>query len=315
VGGERGSLHLQFMTSPVQRVLLLFLDGVGIGEADRTVNPFLVAHLPRLRALLGGEIPTLDRPEVAGGRALAFPLDALLGVPGVPQSGTGQTTLLTGENAAAVFGRHFGPWTPVRLRPLLEERSVLRRSLDAGHRTLFANAYPRTWPGERSARRAAAPPLAARAAGLLDRHEEALALGDAVASEIVNDGWRTHLGYTDLPVIAAGDAGRNLARLASGSRLTMFAHYATDYAGHRGGMEGAVAALELVDAFLAGLLDALPEDSLLVVTSDHGNIEDVRAGHTLNPAFTLLHGPGAAERRSGLRSLTDVTPALLRWLG
>ena len=152
------------------------------------------------------------------------------------------------------------------------------------------------------------------AAGLLDRHEDALALGEAVASEIVNDGWRTHLGYTELPVIAADEAGRNLARLASGSRLTLFAHYATDYAGHRGGMEGAVAALELVDSFLEGLLGALPKDSLLMVTSDHGNIEDVRGGHTSNPAFALLHGPGAAERRLELRSLVDVTPALLRWL-
>ena len=301
--------------SPAPHVLLLFLDGVGIGEPDPETNPFLTARLPRLRSLLSGELPTLDRPEAVGAQTRAFPLDATLGVPGVPQSGTGQTALLTGENAASVFGRHFGPWTPVSLRPLLEQRNLLRRSVDAGHATVFANAYPRTWPGERSARRAAAPPLAARSAGLLDRHEDALARGDAVASEIVNEGWRAHLGFTDLPVIAAEQAGRNLARLVAGARLTLFAHYATDYAGHRGGMEGAVFALERVDSFLAGLLDAFPDDALLLITSDHGNIEDVRRGHTLNPALGVLHGPDAAERSDELRSLVDVAPAVLRWLG
>jgi hypothetical protein len=296
------------------RVLLLFLDGVGIGESDPAVNPFMVARLPRLRALLGGGVPTLDTPELAGEGAAAFPLDARLGVAGVPQSGTGQTALLTGENAAAVFGRHFGPWTPVSLRPLLEERSVLRRAVGAGYGVVFANAYPRSWPGARGARRSAAPPLAARAAGLLHRHEDALASGDAVASEILNDGWRTHLGFSDLPVVAAGDAGRNLARLAAGARLTLFAHYATDYAGHRGGMEGAVASLELVDAFLGAVVDALPEDVLLLITSDHGNIEDVRGGHTLNPALAVLYGRGAAERREELASLLDVAPAVMRWI-
>jgi hypothetical protein len=295
-------------------VLLLFLDGVGIGPADPDSNPFLVARLPRLRSLLDGALPTLDEPEVVGEQGVAFPLDASLGVPGMPQSGTGQTALLTGENAALAFGRHFGPWTPVRLRPLLEEQSLFRRALGAGHTALFANAYPRTWPGERSARRAAAPPLAARAAGLLVRHEDALERGDAVASEIVNDGWRLHLGHTGVPVIAPEEAGRNLARLSSRSQLTFFAHYSTDHAGHRGGMEGAVGALERVDAFMVGLLDGLSDETLLFITSDHGNIEDVRAGHTLNPALALLHGPGAIERRRGLRSLLDVTPAVLRWL-
>jgi hypothetical protein len=303
------------MTSAKElRVLFIFLDGVGIGSGDPTVNPFLVARLPRLRALLGGALPTLDSGDVNGERSVAFPLDASLGVPGVPQSGTGQTALLTGDNAALRFGRHFGPWTPVSLRPFLEERSVLRLAVDAGWQTVFANAYPREWPGERSARRAAAPPLAARAAGLLTRHQEALAAGDALASEIVNEGWRLHLGHTDLPVITPEEAGKNLARLAATARLTLFAHYATDHAGHRGGMEGAVAALELVDAFLGGVLDSLPDDVLVLVTSDHGNIEDVTGSHTSNPALAVLHGPDASARRRELRSLMDVTPALLRWL-
>jgi 2,3-bisphosphoglycerate-independent phosphoglycerate mutase len=263
---------------------------------------------------LDGALPTLDAPEVAGTSAVAFPVDAALDTPGIPQSGTGQTSLLTGENAARVFGRHFGPWTPVALRPMLEERSLFQRALGAGHAAVFANAYPRSWPGERSARRVAAPPLAARAAGLLTRHQEALGEGKAIASEIVNDGWRAHLGFTDLPVISPRTAGGNLGRLAASAQLTFFAHYTTDTAGHRGGMEGAVAALERVDEFLGGVLEALPEDALLLIASDHGNVEDVSMGHTTNPSLGLLSGPGALDRRSEIGSLMDVTPAVLGWL-
>lgn len=283
------------------RVLMIFLDGVGIGPDDPERNPFARAKIPTLLTLTG--------------EATVVPLDATLGVAGTPQSGTGQAALLTGTNAAATFGGHFGPWTPVRLRPLVEERSLLRRAVEAGRSVAFANAYPRGWPGPGGSRRIAGPPLAARGAGVLDRHEEALAEGRAVSSEILNDGWKRHLGHAGLPDVTPERAGTNLAAIASGHDLTLYAHYATDTAGHRGRMEGAVAALERVDRFLAGVMDALPPGCTLVVASDHGNIEDVTMGHTLNPALGVLHGPGAGTMASGMRDLTDVAPAILRWIG
>ena len=243
-----------------------------------------------------------------------LPLDAKLDVEGTPQSGTGQAALLTGESAAELNGGHFGPWTPVRLRPLVEERSVLRRVVEAGGRAAFANAYPRGWPGARGSRRVAGPPLAAKGAGLLDRHEESLGRGDAVSSEIVNDGWKTHLGHEWLPDIAPSEAGVNLARIAGEQDLTLYAHYSTDTAGHRGGMAGAVEALERVDVFLTGLLDALDPSVLLLVTSDHGNIEDVRTGHTHNPALGIVAGDERDEALE-LRDLREVTPFVLRFLG
>lgn len=302
---------------PAPGVLLLFLDGVGIGPADPDHNPFRSARLPTLTELLGGRLPTLDDPHlVASGsrEAVALPLDALLGVEGTPQSGTGQTALLTGHNGAEIFGRHFGPWVPVALRPLVEEESLLARAVDAGHPTAFANAYPRGWPGPRGGRRVAGPPLAARGAGLLTRDQEELRRHRAVSSEMVNDGWRRHLGFDDLPEVTPRGAGETLGRLAGEHRLTLYAHYATDTAGHRGGMAGAREALERVDAFLAGVLDTLPPDHLLVVASDHGNVEDVRVGHTRNPALGVVAGPGASTRATGLSSLLDVTPRILEWL-
>ena len=308
------------------RVLLFFVDGVGIGPADDRINPFLRARLPVLSKLLGG-IPTLGWLSDSGARRSVptdehpasrdirlLPLDATLGVDGLPQSGTGQISLLTGRNAARMFGRHFGPWPPVRLRPLLARENVLVRAQEAGLQVTFANAYPRGYPEKRSGRLVAAPPLAARAAGLLTRHQQALAAGEAVASEIVNDGWRRMLGPHRIPEVTPREAGSILARLAGEADLTLFAHYSTDLAGHRGGMAGAVKALERVDRFLGGVLAALPADVLFLLVSDHGNLEDVRGGHTRNPALGLAAEP-LAEHFSARPDLTHIAPLVLKILG
>jgi 2,3-bisphosphoglycerate-independent phosphoglycerate mutase len=302
-----------------RRALLVFLDGVGIGSGDAAFNPFAAARLPRLRALLDGRIPVAedlggdgDGRIVAKGAVLVA-ADATLGMEGLPQSGTGQTSLLTGRNAAAEYGRHFGPWVPTPVRPMLAAENLLSRAVAAGAAAAFANAYPLAGADPRIFRRPAAPMLAAQAAGALTRGAAELAEGRAVASSITNERWRERLG-DEMPRVTPGEAARTLARIVSESDVTLFAHYDTDYTGHRGELSAAVAALEKVDAFLGALVDALPADALLVVSSDHGNLEDVRGGHTTNPVPLLAAGPGR-ETFAEARSILNVTPAILRLLG
>lgn len=322
------------------RVLLFFVDGVGLGSDDGDVNPFVRAKLPTLTELLGIPAITLSAAPRYCDAASLIPIDAVLGLAGTPQSGTGQAALLTGSNAAEMHGGHFGPWVPARLRALVREESVLAQAIAAGRRAAFANAYPeevqqlirgeaallpsdapavagRERPlGTRRQRRSpsflrAGPPLAAVGAGLLDRHTPELARGEAVASELTNEGWRERLGRTDLPTIDAATAGQNLARLAGQHDLTLFAHYSTDYAGHQQDMEAAVLTLEKLDAFLGGLLAAADDELLICMVSDHGNIEDVTTGHTRNPAIGLVTGSGHERFARRIVSLTDVAPAVL----
>src|SRR5687768_16479712 len=110
------------------RVLVIFLDGMGIGGDDAEVNPFRRARMPAFTGLqaLGTFVP----------------LDATLGVAGLPQSGTGQTALFTGINAAREFGRHFGPWVPTALHERLARENLLTIAKNAGRSVAFANAYP-----------------------------------------------------------------------------------------------------------------------------------------------------------------------------
>jgi hypothetical protein len=274
-----------------------------------------------------------------------------MGMPGTPQSGTGQTALLTGTNAAAEYGRHFGPWVPAMLRPLMRDRNLLTQAVRAGRTVTFANAYPeevkhaartpRVHPdaimedvervasdvtqalpsdgGHGRARRAArylsaGPPLAALGAGVLVRHTPELERGDAVASEITNQGWRERLGRKAVPLITPHQAGQNLARIAASHDLTLFAHYSTDYAGHQKTMDAALSAVRVIDEFLAGIVDHLPDDMLMIVASDHGNLEDITTDHTMNPVPGLAVGQGHAEITREWRSIVDVAPSILRAL-
>lgn len=326
------------------RVLLLFVDGVGLGEHDAQYNPCVSAPLPVLDQLLEGRPLVRSATPYHATRASLVGIDASLGVDGAPQSGTGQATLLTGIDAVAAHGRHFGPWVPSALRDVVRERNVLTRARNDGFRVAFANAYPEEVlrsesdaallprdagpggdsPGRTPDRRAASrrsrrgssylragPPLAALGADVLTRHTAELERGDAVASEITNEGWREFLGRGSVPVIDAATAGANLARIAAAHDLTLFAHYATDYAGHRRNHAAAEQALHRVDSFLGGILAQLSDDMLVFLVSDHGNIEDTRVGHTRNPAIGLVIGDGHALIARRLESLVDIAPTIL----
>ncbi|ADI14576.1 metalloenzyme domain-containing protein [Truepera radiovictrix] len=282
-------------------VLLLFLDGVGLGSPDPSVNPFAAARTPTLAALLGGPL-TAERTPFARDGTLFASLDAGLGVAGLPQSATGQTALLTGRNAAALMGRHYGPWPGPTLKRVLDEGTLFLEVARAGGRAglvnAFSPAYVRALEDRRGAR-VNVPVYAALAAGLGLRTAADYAAGRAVSADL--DG--SYLG-APRPL---GEAGAALGRLAKGFDLAFFDFWLPDTAGHRWELGAAVALVEKLDAFLAGLLGALGETTL-VVTSDHGNVEDKGTrSHTRNPVPLLALGPRAAAF-AGARDLTDLAP-------
>ena len=279
-----------------------------------TENPIAAAHLPNLEALTGSDRPLSNRAQTIAGSAGFRSIDACLGLPGLPQSGTGQTTLLTGLNAAKLTGRHFGPWVPTAVREHLATQNIFGRAVDAGARVRFANAYP-SWAVERAekVRRPGAFPLAARAAAVLDFEENAVRRGEALVSSITTERWRSQVD-PEAPVVTPQEAGERLALMAAANDLTVFAHYDTDYIGHRGSFAQAVAAIERVDAFLGGVMAAKSAETLLLISSDHGNLEDLQKGHTRNPVPLIAAGPGYDDALTAIETLPDLAPFILRRL-
>ena len=302
--------------------LILFLDGVGLGDEDPDRNPLAAAPLPTLRRLLDGHALTRSASQV-GRFASGFllrPLDATLGVPGLPQSGTGQATLWSGVNVAAQLGRHSGPYAPPLARDILQHTNLFRaartRFVQAG--AAFANAFPPRYLDRlaRGTARQSVTSLAAHLGGVPLRGQDELARGEALSAYVTNELWASRLGVPGMPTITPREAGIHLARLTQTHALTVFEYFATDMAGHRAEPEMALDVLGRLDGLLDGLLAALdPQRDLLLVTSDHGNLEDTTTtDHTLNPVPGLLWGAGAAEMATSLSSLVDVAPAVLHWL-
>jgi hypothetical protein len=300
---------------------MLFLDGVGIGNRDELVNPLFAARLPTLRGLLSGDLPSLESPRHTGILATALPLDATLGVPGLPQSGTGQMALLTGINGAQLIGKHFGPHPYSTLRPAIDTHNVFQRVVQAGGRAEFANAFPQRFFDymEHRPHRLSVIARSCLSAGVPLRRAEDLARGDGVSADITGEGWRA-LGHPEVPVLTPQEAGHHLAALSARSTFALFDYWKTDHAGHAQGLDEAVMALERLDGLLDGVLARIDMDeTLVVVTSDHGNIEDVSTrSHTRNPVpfivVTTRHEDVArriAPSGGGAPDLTHVLPVLL----
>jgi 2,3-bisphosphoglycerate-independent phosphoglycerate mutase len=298
-------------------VLMLFLDGVGIGRKETGSNPFFVAPLEALRRILGGSVPHLeDAYRESSGVTLA-PLDATLGVPGLPQSGTGQVALLTGRNAALTIGRHFGPFPYSTLKPLLQEENIFTRLKASGRSGYYANAFPQLYFDHMKKRssRMSAIPLSWTMAGHALHDAGVLDAGAALSADVTNERW-PKLGYPKMPAITPEEAGRRLYRLAQAHDFVLYELYLTDHAGHSQSMDEAVRALTMVDRLLGGVMESFDRDStLLLVTSDHGNLEDLSTkSHTRNPVPLLAVGMASRDFLSGVTDLTGVAPAILRCL-
>jgi hypothetical protein len=253
-----------------------------------------------------------------------FPLDANLGVAGFPQSGTGQTALFTGLNAAAFIGKHFGPYPYSTLRPFIKERSIFKQVLGAGRRPYFANAFPQRYFDYMNKRPShlTVTSLSCITAGIPLLKAQDLREGGGISADITGAGWRD-LGYPDMPTIDAAEAGARLVELSAHNDFCLFEYWRTDKAGHSEDFGGAVESLERLDAMLAGIIEMIDiRSTLLVITSDHGNVEDMTTGtHTRNPVPVIIHGRNHESVADRFRSvsgnapdLTHVTPVLMEFM-
>ncbi len=298
----------------------LFVDGLGAGRRDAERNPCL--HTPhRLFASFSEpDLPSRDQPLPFSGLYLS--LDAHLGVEGTPQSATGQTTLFTGVNAAKFLGFHLWAFPNSQLREVLANHSIHRQLTEKGKVTRFANAFrgkredlPQdVWTDPRYVRMIPASVWANRAAGNPFFGVDELRADRAVSFDLTNQAFRDQ--GLEVPLRTPERAGEVLALTGKGLDLCLFEYFQTDKAGHKEGREACSTVLTDLESFVLSLLSSidLTQDTVLL-TSDHGNIEDVPShGHTHNPSQTCLWGKGAKFLAEGMTDLSHVTPRIVAWL-
>jgi 2,3-bisphosphoglycerate-independent phosphoglycerate mutase len=317
------------------QVLFIFLDGIGLGEDNQAINPLADARMPNLNALLDGRSLIRSAAPFHGERATLLGIDPAVGVEGLPQSATGQAMLLTGVNVSAEIGYHYGPKPNPEVAAHLKNGTLFSRFAQAGKKAALLNAYPpRYFDGIDTGKRIySSIPMAVTNAGLSLFKQEDFYEGRAMPADFTGDGWRTFLGFTDSPVMNPHEAGRKLVSLAMDYDFSLFEYWASDYAGHKQDMETAVGLMETFDGVLGGVVqreklahpkeyrddvsnvEGTNDELLVLVTSDHGNMEDMSTRRHTNahvPALVIGKKHAREEFTRGMKDITDIAPAIWR---
>lgn len=280
--------------------IFLFIDGLGLAPPAPD-NPVRSEVCPALCRLIGTR---------------CTPLDACLGVPGAPQSATGQAALFCGRNAAAFMGRHVTGFPGPTLRAFVEQGNVFLSLKALGRRGRFADAYLADAVDEVRLRRFRSVTTTAA----LTVPETISLRGDLMRNRaLLHDITRASLaskGY-DGPIVTPHEAAEHLVQLAIEYDYTLFEYFLTDQVGHSGSLDQAEEILRTLDAFLGEVFPYADAMGIAVaLSSDHGNVESVgQKGHTLNKVPLIATGPGSDDLLAECRSIVDVTPALLRRFG
>ncbi len=289
-------------------VLLIFIDGLGIGEKNNDFNP--LAKLENVEPL--NNFRNADAKIVFDGNLK--PTDACLGVEGRPQSASGQTTILTGVNAPRLLGYHKQGFPNAALREVIRENSIFlqlkRRNIEPN---VFVNTYtPQFF--EQTPRWKSATTCAVEAAGIAFRRLPDLFGEKALFHDFTNE-TLVERGI-NAPVFSPEKAGKILANFTKEYRFTLYEHFITDKIGHDQDFEKARVHLPRLAEFVRAALSAVDlEKTTVILTSDHGNIEDLSVrNHTLNNVPTIIWGRKRDETAKQIKDLADITPAILRLL-
>jgi 2,3-bisphosphoglycerate-independent phosphoglycerate mutase len=295
------------MTTSDTSVLLFFIDGLGIGKRG-PFNP--LDNLPGAAplAVFQDETPETFLDGVV------VPTDPRLGIEGRPQSASGQTTILTGVNAPAAVGYHKQGFPNRALLEIIANHSVFRQLVDAGVQPVtFANAYTSRFFNERP-RWVSATTAAVEAAGLRFRTIDDVKNDNAIFMDYTNR-FLIELGL-DVTERSEAEAATVLARIIAENRFTLYEYFITDKVGHAQDMDKARTVLTSLALFIRELLIKLDlERTTVILTSDHGNIEDLSIrNHTLHAVPTIIWGAQREQVAARIQTLADITPAIVALL-
>lgn len=300
-------------------IFYLFLDGVGYGENDPDKNPF--RKFSRSFFLpLGGMDPAPGKYS----EGVYLKTDASMGIPGLPQSATGQTALWTGINAPSILNRHMSGFPTFTLKKIISEYSIIKIFNDNGKKACLLNCYSPVYMEniKKNSRYLSASTLIQQASGLplkdLDDLRQGRGLFMDITHEVFSEFSKSFLDEND-PLKDRRDPfelGKNIKKISGDHDLTIFEYFLTDKTGHAMNWDQSKWVIEILEAFIDGVLEGLDGEDQLIITSDHGNLEDLSDKvHTTNPVPTFLYGKYSSSMSKKIKALCDIVPAIYEELG
>ncbi|KAB2909831.1 MAG: alkaline phosphatase family protein [Ignavibacteriales bacterium] len=289
-------------------VILLFVDGVGIGEPYKEKNPFF-SHPFKIFSDVFPEAPHHGNVPLQCEQGVLFPVDAAHGFPGFPQSGTGQMSIFGGFDAIKAFGGHFGPYAPISIVDKIYETNVFKDALAAGYSFNFLNAYPRPFFTylRKKPKRLNVTAHCVLSSGIGFNKAAQVHKKQAVSAEITNQRWRDKIGLL-VPLITPEDAANILLRKAKTADLLVYEYFLTDYAGHRRYDGNLEELYDTIDRFLLHIFKNFnSEQDTILLCSDHGNFEDISVKtHTMNPSMFIALGKHADKAPKEIKDLKSI---------
>lgn len=257
-------------------LLQVFIDGLGINEYQKTNPLYLIKH-PFLRELFNG------RPH------LFKAIDPLFSQKYLPQSATGQTALLCGVNPFHFVKRPQSGFPGPSLIKVIHEYSIFKQIKKIKGQGTFANAYFKHI-NPLKLRKVSVTTHSVLAAENSLRTLKDLWQGNAVYQEFTNSDLLKR-GF-DVPLWTAEQAASNLLAIALNHDYTLYEYFQTDIAGHKEDLTFKLTILSGLSKFLQYLFEKAPPNFTIIISSDHGNIEDLSTkNHTYNKVPLIVEGP------------------------
>ena len=307
------------------RFIFIFLDGVGIGKTTAN-NPFIAAK--------SAYLPFSDSWCTLPDKTPVKPIDACLGVKGIPMSATGQTSLFTGVNIPRILNRHKDSFPDNLMRRIIKRNNILLLLKQNKFKVRFMNAYPdcsdkftpqyvriqdsgQIFFSEKFPRNMR-PTISVTSCMMLTTHITPFGKEDIIKERsIYHDFSNRSLNERGdgLPEFSPEKAAEILYNTSGRYDFTLYEFFLTDLYGHGYSFEDSVLLIRELNSFVKHLLSLLHKDrDTLLITSDHGNLEDYDTRlHTGNPVPLITWGYKSDELRERINSLIDVTPAILEF--
>lgn len=289
------------------RVLLLFIDGLGIGRNDPAYNP--LARFPSEYLSIFSD----TSPQTLPHDGIAIPTRVDMEVPGIPQSATGQTALFTGRNAARELGHHQSGFPTPTLRKILDDSSLFKNIREMNKRGVFANALSQSY-FDRRGERISATTRALLAGGFPWLTMDDLRHDRAISHDLTNE-FLNQMGF-EVPQRTSQESARILAEISQQTDFCLFEFLLTDVVGHAQNFEQAREVIQRLEALLATVLALVDlQQTTVVLTSDHGNFEDLSIKtHTTNLVPTCVWGAGKRAFNQAQLRIEEICPLLLQVL-
>lgn len=286
----------------MRKLLFIFLDGVGLGTEDNNPITELFKNITKEDFLLE------KYPQITD-QYILKPIDAVLGVPGIPQSATGQTSIMTGVNGQKVLGYHQTAFPNEVLISLIKEKNILLELKKHGLNPTCANMYSKEYFERRSKMRKNMFPVSA----LSIKHSEIpfkflkdYNRGEAVFADITNNKIKER-GYP-IDIITPEEAAKNMLNICSNHDFVFFEYFITDTYGHKKNREALCTEVKKINSFLQHIWNSGDNNIDIIITSDHGNCEDISTGnHTSNPVPFFYLSRNRDLKDIFLKEVTDIT--------